>query len=366
MPPKFPTPSEPSQPQRGRIARYAMVLAALVIGFVGAYLTVCALANKSPVAEAGMVYVPGGEFTMGTSSELGWPNEKPAHRVRVESFYIDTTEVTNAEFAKFVEATGYRTTAERKPDLKEIMSQVPPGTPPPSAEMLVPGSLVFTPPREKVLLDNIALWWTWTPGASWRHPEGPGSDIKDRMNHPVVHVSWDDAQAYARWAGKRLPTEAEWECAARAGNDNATYIWGEQRPDDQHQNLANIWQGEFPNRNTQQDGYVRTAPVKSFPPNKLGLYDMSGNVWEWCNDWYDYDLYKKQAAEGIVANPQGPTRSNNPGNPYAQERVQRGGSFLCHESYCTRYRPSARQGTTPDSGMSHAGFRCAKSAQPTP
>jgi formylglycine-generating enzyme required for sulfatase activity len=326
-------------------------------------------ANKSPAAPGGppadMVWIPGGEFTMGTDSELGWPDEKPAHRARVDGFWMDRCEVTNAQFRAFVEATGYVTTAEKAPLLEEIMSQVPPGTPPPAPEDLVPGSLVFTPPRGAVRLDDFSQWWAWTPGADWRHPQGPGSDIAGRDDHPVVQVSWDDAVAYCRWAGKRLPTEAEWEFAARGGLDNRPYVWGDEAPGDSAP-PANIWQGQFPHVNTAADGFAGTAPVRSFKPNGYGLYDMAGNVWEWCADWYQRDLYRQRAGAGVVVNPHGPQETIDPLRPYEPQRVQRGGSFLCNDSYCSRYRPSARHGCSPDTGMSHVGFRCVKDAPVPP
>jgi formylglycine-generating enzyme required for sulfatase activity len=309
-----------------------------------------------------MVWIPGGEFTMGTDSELGWPDERPAHRVRVDGFFMDETDVTNAQFREFVEATGYVTTAEKPPDEEEIMRQVPPGTPRPPKEKLVPGSLVFTPTSGPVGLQDFSQWWRWTPGADWKHPEGPDSDIDGKDDHPVVHVSWDDAVAYAKWAGKRLPTEAEWEFAARGGLDNKPYVWGDDPPADTNIR-ANIWQGHFPYENTAKDGYLRTSPVKAFPPNGYGLYDMSGNVWQWCSDWYDRELYRKRAGKGVTANPKGPDRSLDPQRPFMPQRVQRGGSFLCHDSYCSRYRPSARHGCSYDSGMSHVGFRCVKSPE---
>src|SRR5262245_43615033 len=226
----------------------------------------------------GMVWVPGGEFTMGTDAEIGWPDEKPAHRVRVTGFWIDVTEVTNTQFRDFVQATGYVTTAEKPPSLEEIMRQVPPGTSPPPKEKLVPGSLVFKPSTGPIDTRDFSQWWHWTEGANWRHPEGPASNIAGKDVHPVVHVSWDDAVAYAKWAGKRLPTEAEWEFAARGGLDGKTYTWGEEKPGTGGKWQANIWQGEFPFKNTAADGFERTAPVKSFSPNGYGLYDMAGNV----------------------------------------------------------------------------------------
>lgn len=338
-----------------------LIMLSLAIGaFVVAYAAT-QLSREPLDAPPGMVWIRGGEFLMGTDSELGWPEEKPAHPVRVDGFWIDETEVTNAQFRQFVEATGYVTTAERAPTLEGIMSQLPPGTPPPPPEMLVAGSLVFTPPDESVSLNDFSQWWRWTSGANWRHPEGPGSDLEGRDEHPVVHVSWYDAAAYAEWAGKRLPTEAEWEFAARGRLVGRDFCWGDMPPSDDRI-LANIWHGEFPANNTEIDGFSRTAPVKSFPPNGYGLYDMAGNVWEWCADWYDHDLHRRLAAQGVVVNPTGPEQTHDPRQPFATLRVQKGGSFLCHESYCLRFRPSARHGGAPDTGMSHVGFRCAKSA----
>ena len=319
----------------------------------------------APTGEAppGMVWIPGGEFTMGSTDPLAWPDEAPAHRVYVDGFWMDEHEVTNAEFREFIRAIGYVTTAEREPDVKEILKQSPPGTPPPPKEMLVPGSLVFTPPDRPIGLDDYGQWWKWTPGASWKHPEGPESDLEGRDDHPVVQVSWDDAAAYAKWAGKRLPTEAEWERAARGGLERMPYSWGSAPPSDEAI-FANIWQGHFPDKNTARDGYVRTAPVGSFPPNAYGLRDMAGNVWEWCADWYDRELYRGRAGGEPPRNPRGPARSRDETQPYTPLRVQRGGSFLCNDAYCSRYRPSARHGCSPDTGMSHVGFRCVKSAEP--
>lgn len=312
-------------------------------------------------APTGMVWIPGGEFDFGTNSSLGWPDEKPAHRVMVDGFWLEACEVTNDQFREFVSATRYVTTAEKAPTLEEVMSQVPAGTPPPPPEMLVAGSVVFVPPEQAVQLDDVGQWWKWTPGTSWQHPEGPGSDLTGRGQHPVVQVSWDDAAAYAAWAGRRLPTEAEWEFAARGGLDGKDFVWGSQPPDEEHP-PANLWQGTFPHQNTNVDGFRRTAPVKSFPPNGYGLYDMAGNVWEWCADWYDRSLHARFSQQGLVQNPTGPLLTNDPTQPQAVLRVQKGGSFLCHESYCLRYRPSARHGGAPDTGMSHLGFRCALSA----
>ncbi|MBC7922671.1 MAG: formylglycine-generating enzyme family protein [Ferruginibacter sp.] len=308
---------------------------------------------------AGMVWIPGGTFGMGADSDQARPDEYPKHAVTVDGFWMDAHEVTNAQFREFVAATGYLTTAERKPDWEAIKQQVPAGTPQPPDSVLVASSLVFTPPSGPVPLDNAAQWWRWTAGANWRHPDGPNSGLDGKDNWPVVQVSWDDAVAYARWAGKRLPTEAEWEWAARGGLDNAVYPWGNE-PVDAGREKANSWQGEFPHHNTQRDGYAGAAPVKRFPANGYGLYQMAGNVWEWCADWYHPDYYRTVNQPGGVRNPTGPDRSYDPQEPTVPKRVQRGGSFLCHDSYCSRYRVAARMKASPDTGLAHAGFRCVK------
>ncbi len=306
---------------------------------------------------AGMVWIPGGDFLMGTDDLQANPVERPAHRVRVGGFWIDRTELTNAQFRRFVEATQYVTTAERPVDWEQLKTHVPPGTPKPPDEKLVPGSLVFSPPDHPVPLDDINNWWKWVSGASWRHPDGAGSSIDGKDDYPVVHVSWDDAIAYARWAGKRLPTEAEWEFASRGGLDGKKYAWGDEfQPGGKYQ--ANTWQGHFPETNTDEDGFPRLSPVKSFPPNGYGLHDMIGNVWEWCSDWYRPDTYRLDAARSPVIDPTGPEKSYDPEEPFQPKRVTRGGSFLCSANFCTNYRPSARRGTATDSGMSHLGFRC--------
>ncbi len=313
-----------------------------------------------PNGPPGMVWIPAGEFMMGSDSADAWPAERGEHRVSVDGFWIDPTEVTNAQFAKFVEATDYVTTAEKKPDWEELRKQVPPGTPKPPEETLVAASLVFTPTDMPVPLDNAGQWWSWMPAADWKHPNGPNSTIDGKADHPVVHVSWDDAVAYCRWAGKRLPTEAEWEYAARGGLDRKRYPWGEEKISDVKPQ-CNFWQGQFPYLNTKQDGFVTTAPVKTFAANGYGVHDSGGNVWEWCSDWYRPDTYALQIsrAEGKpLDNPTGPEKSHDPNEPYAEKRVHRGGSFLCNDSYCSSYRCSARRGTTPDSSMNHLGFRC--------
>jgi len=322
-------------------------------------------------AESDMVTIPGGEFTMGSDADYAKANERPAHRVKVSSFLIDKYAVTNAEFAKFVEATGYKTIAERPVDWEELKKQVPPGTPKPPEEMLQPGSLVFLPTDGPVDLRDMSGWWAWTTGADWRHPEGPGSHLDGRDNHPVVQIAWEDAVAYATWAGKRLPTEAEWEFAARGGLDGKRYAWGdEELVDGKYQ--ANRWTGNFPYKNTKEDGFAGTAPVGSFPPNGYGLYDMGGNVWNWCADIYHGSSHSEQAAaREVCCDPKGPAPGAAelplPGDPSpadvpgAVRRVTKGGSFLCCPSYCESFRPSARRGTPPDTGSSHVGFRCARS-----
>jgi sulfatase modifying factor 1 len=349
-----------TQTQRGPLKW--LLLGALAAGSFGTTYALVTWSRSTVTVSLdgppGMVWVPGGEFSMGNDSELAWPDEGPVHQVRVDGFWMDETEVTNAQFREFIKATGYLTTAEQHPNEAEILRQLPAGAPPPAQEDLVAGSLVFRPTAGPVDLDDFPQWWHWTPGASWQHPEGPASHIEGRDDYPVVQISWDDAIAYAKWAGKRLPTEAEWEFAARGGRDGQPYVWGDARPGAGGEWQCNIWQGEFPCRNRVEDGYERTAPVKSFPPNGYGLYDLAGNVWEWCEDFYRYDLYQSRASNGVVVNPSGPTESFDPRNPFGASRVQRGGSFLCNDSYCSRYRPSARHGCAPDTGMSHVGFRC--------
>jgi formylglycine-generating enzyme required for sulfatase activity len=294
-----------------------------------------------------MVWIPGGSFTMGSDNEMT-PDAVPLHEVTLAGFWMDETEVTNDEFAAFVKATGYVTTAEKKPDARDY-----PGVP---ADKLVAGSVCFHAPREEVPLDDHLAWWRYDKGADWRHPEGPKSSIKDRGRHPVVHVSWDDAVAYAKWAGKRLPTEAEWEYASRGGKARQRFNWGDE-PTAGGKWMANVWQGRFPSQNLKADGFYGSAPAKSYRPNAFGLYDVAGNVWEWTADWYRPDYY----AKAPKANPLGPNDSFDPQEPGVPKRVQRGGSFLCSELYCLRYTNGARGKGAPDTGNSHVGFRCARS-----
>ncbi len=262
-------------------------------------------------APPGMVWIPAGTFLMGTDDTAGFPNERPAHRVHVNGFWIDEYDVTNAEFAKFVEATGCVTTAERPARWEDLKKELPPGTPKPVDSALAPGPLVFTPTSGPVPLNDLSAWWRWVAGANWRHPEGPGSSIEGRETHPVVQVSWYDAAAYAQWAGKRLPTEAEWEFAARGGLESKRYGWGDEfRPRGRY--MANTWQGVFPVHDTGEDGFVGTSPVGSFPANGYGLYDMAGNVWQWCSDWYRVDAYIEAASQNVCRDPAGPAESFDP------------------------------------------------------
>jgi formylglycine-generating enzyme len=345
-------------------------------------------------APEGMVWVPGGTFWMGTDDHPQGHDAEPVHLVYVDGFWMDRTEVTNTQFAKFVQATKYVTVAERYPDPKDfphlrpqllgfhekygpellagyptsfpmLVGSVAPGAGLPAAvpwgtaaelyPIVAPFSLVYVRPRILRDFDNKE-WWATVRGADWRHPEGPGSDLKNRENHPVVHIAYEDAVAYAKWAGKRLPTEAEWEFAARGGLDRKPYAWGDEA-EPKGKCMANVWQGEFPIENTLKDGFAGTAPVGSFPPNGYGLYDMAGNVWEWCSDWYRPDYYQKSPRR----NPQGPTASYDPGEPGVPKRVRRGGSFLCCDNYCSAYMMGVRGKGEPTSSTCHGGFRCVKS-----
>jgi formylglycine-generating enzyme required for sulfatase activity len=330
-----------------------------------------------------MVWIPGGEFSMGSEASIdslcGLPgltrDAQPIHRVRVDGFWMDATEVTNEQFEKFVQATGYITIAERTPTQEEF-----PTAPP---ENLIAGSTVFTPTAEPVPLNDLYQWWRYEKGANWRHPLGAHSDLKGSEKYPVVHIAYDDAVAYAKWAGKRLPTEAEWEFAARGGLERSSYPWGDElKPGGKW--MANTYQGEFPTKDAGSDGFVGIAPVAQFPPNGYGLYDMAGNVWEWCNDWYRADTYARRAylripssvgaevtrlklfrdessLSGVAHNPQGPDIPFDPTEPTEKKRVHRGGSFLCTDQYCTRYMVGTRGKGEVTTGSNHLGFRCVKS-----
>jgi formylglycine-generating enzyme required for sulfatase activity len=307
-----------------------------------------------------MAWIPGGEFSMGANDptdkndEVGMKgalDARPIHRVYVDGFFMDKTDVTNAQFEEFVRATGYVTVAERKPRLEDF-----PGAPP---ENLVAGSVVFTSPGHPVELNDHFKWWNYVPGANWRHPLGPKSDIKGKDHYPVVHIAYEDAEAYAQWAGKRLPTEAEWEFAARGGRSGERFVWGEEFCiAGRHQ--ANTHQGHFPDKDNGEDGFVGISPVASYPPNSYGLYDMAGNVWQWVSDWYRPDYYARLAKDGVVRNPRGPDSPFDPAEPNTQKRVHRGGSFLCTDQYCSRYIVGTRGKGEIDTGTNHLGFRCVK------
>lgn len=310
----------------------------------------------------GMVWISGGEFSMGAQNppdmdEVGMKatkDSRPVHRVYVDGFFMDKTDVTNAEFERFVTATKYVTVAERKPRAEDY-----PGAPP---ENLVAGSVVFAPPKHPVSLDNYYQWWTYVPGANWRHPLGANSNIAAKGNYPVVHIAYEDALAYAKWASKRLPTEAEWEFAARGGLSGKPYVWGEEfRPKGKW--MANTHEGHFPDEDTGGDGYSGIAPVGRFSPNGYGLYDMAGNVWQWTSDWYRPDYYQQLKSAGVARNPQGPDSSNDPSEPGRAKKVHRGGSFLCTDQYCSRYMVGTRGKGEVDTGTNHLGFRCIMTPQ---
>ena len=327
--------------------------------------------NTEPAPESapeGMIWIPGGEFSMGSDSACEsicslpgvTQDAMPIHRVYVDGFWMDETEVTNAQFAAFVAATGHVTVAEQKPTQAEF-----PTAPP---ENLVAGSTVFTPTAHPVPLNDYFQWWTYAAGADWRHPTGPDSDLTGREDYPVVQIAFEDAEAYARWAGKRLPTEAEWEFAARGGAAGDLYAWGNQlQPGGRFQ--ANIYQGEFPvtDGDTGADGFRGIAPVRQYAPNPFGLYDVAGNVWEWTSDWYRPDYYETLAAAGGVArNPPGPDSPFDPAEPTEKKRVHRGGSFLCTDQYCTRYMVGTRGKGEVRTGSNHVGFRCIRAPAEMP
>ena len=314
-------------------------------------------------APEGMTWIPGGEFSMGAVDPLGQDanivgmqateDSRPIHRVRVNGFWMDKTEATNRQFAEFVKATGYLTVAERTPRAEDF-----PGAPP---ENLVAGSVVFTPPDHAVPLDTHFRWWSYVRGANWRHPSGPESDLKGRDEFPVVHVAYEDVEAYAKWAGKRLPTEAEWEFAARGGKSGQVYPWGNEFLVD-GEFMANTHQGHFPDEDTHADANGGIARVASYPANGYGLFDVAGNVWEWTSDWYRPDYYAELARSGVARDPRGPDTSYDPSEPGTQKRVHRGGSFLCTEQYCSRYMVGTRGKGEPSTGTNHLGFRLVRNA----
>ena len=304
-------------------------------------------APPSGEAPRGMVRIPGGTFRMGCD-DCGMPDAEPVHLVTVDAFWMDQTPVTNGQFAEFVAATGYVTISERTPEAKDY-----PGVP---ADKLVAGSACFKPPGGPVPLDDPYAWWTYQVGANWKHPEGPSTNLDGRQDHPAVHIAWVDAQAYATWAGRRLPTEAEFEFAARGGQDGKHFAWGDElTPGGKW--AANIWQGQFPWHDAGDDGYRSTSPVKAFPPNGFGLYDVGGNVWQWTADWYRPDYFARVSSLGTAQNPKGPADSLDPQEPGIPKRVQKGGSFLCSDQYCARYHVGSRGKAAVDSGGSNVGFR---------
>jgi formylglycine-generating enzyme len=297
----------------------------------------------------GMRWVEGGSFLMG--SDRHYPEEAPAHRARVSGFFMDETPVTNRQFRRFVEGTGYVTFAERPPDPQMYPTALP--------ALLVPGSAVFFKTTRAVNLGDCSQWWQYVPGADWRHPEGPESSVDDRDEHPVVHLAYEDAEAYAAWSGKSLPTEAEWEFAARGGLEGAAYVWGEEFAPGGTV-MAKTWQGEFPWQNLLADGFERTSPVRSYPPNGFGLFDMAGNVWEWTSDFFTLPPGESLNPCCVPSNPR--VTEAEPGDPTATDghiprRVIKGGSHLCAPNYCLRYRPAARQGEAIDTSTRHIGFR---------
>ncbi len=292
-----------------------------------------------------MVWIPGGSFLMGGKDAQTLPDARGLHRVFVSGFWMDETEVTNAQFKEFIDATGYITSAERSPNEGNLIMAA-------NHDVILPKepfSWCFK--EEKTPAKNSGDWWEPVRGASWNHPFGPGSDIIGKETHPVVHISWYDAMAYCQWAGKRLPTEAEWEYAARGGYAKRNYPWG----NDLDFSLANYWQGVFPDFFLNRDGFLKTSPVRSFAPNPYGLYEIGGNAWEWCLDWYSPDFYQQSKKSGVSINPSGPHKGNQP-----LLKVIRGGSFLCSESYCSGYKVSTRMKSAPCSGTEHIGFRCVR------
>ncbi|HKC56625.1 MAG TPA: formylglycine-generating enzyme family protein [Vicinamibacterales bacterium] len=347
------------RPRRRRLGWRRIAVAAIAVAGLWLLWARSAATARGGTPD-GMVWIPAGEFWMGAQHVPGRDtvgmqatrDARPIHQVYVDGFWMDTTVVTNAEFARFADATGYVTVAERTPRAEDF-----PGAPP---ENLVAGSVVFAPPDHRVPLNNYLQWWSYEPGASWRHPEGPRSDLRGRERYPVVQVAYEDAEAYARWADKRLPTEAEWELAARGGLSGKPYVWGDEfRPGGRW--MANTHQGQFPMTDTGEDAHVGLAAVGLYPANGYGLYDMAGNVWQWVSDWYRPDYYAQLARQGTIArNPRGPASSFDPDEPSQPKRAMRGGSFLCTDQYCSRYIVGTRGKGEVSSGANHLGFRCVR------
>jgi sulfatase modifying factor 1 len=335
---------------------YFLFLLTISIGYISCNNSADRTPKNTP---DGMVWISGGSFLQGAvpQDKAAMMHEKPQHKVTVDGFFMDITEVTNSQFKKFVDATNYITVAEQKIDWNGLKKQLPAGTEKPHDSILQPGSLIFKKTKNSAPnLYDFSQWWKWEIGANWKHPKGKNSSITGKENYPVVHIAYEDALAYCKWANRRLPTEAEWEFAARGTQQNSTYFWGND------ENLlsknANSWEGEFPVTNTKMDGFEDLAPVKSYPPNSIGLYDMAGNVWEFTSDWYNTNYYNEIAQQNLeLKNPTGATIGYTPTNPYIQERIIKGGSFLCNASYCASYRISSRMGTSIDSSLEHVGFR---------
>lgn len=331
------------------------------------FATACSVPEENELASkdaelhhdsTAMVRIPAGGFWMGASEDsLALAREYPRHRVNVDAFLMDVYEVTNTAFAEFVTATGYQTVAERPLNWNEFKEQLPPGSPMPREEYFLPGSMVFMANPDIFNYIDYSQWWSWVIGADWRHPFGPDSNLEGLHNHPVVHVTYEDAAAYAKWAGKRLPTEAEWEWAARGGLPNSPMPWGSEGVEE-GEPRCNTWNGTFPACNTAWDGFVGTSPAGSYEPNGYGIHDVAGNVWEICSDWYDESHYALHAADSVIENPIGPETWLYPPEPHDPKRVMRGGSFLCNASYCASYRVSARMPFSASTSMSHIGFRC--------
>ena len=337
-----------------RIFVYPLLFIMVKILFSIIFLSLTCISSFAK-STSDMVYIEKGTFWMGSDAgnqampHGGINNESPVHEVKLDGFWIDKHPVTNEQYAKFVKAAGYATYSEQTPKAEDWPGALP--------EMLVPASIVFKKPTTKVNMNNLYNWWEYKPGASWQHPEGPQSNIKKRVDHPVVHVTYDDAAAYCTWAGKKMLTEAQWEYAARGGLTKKVYTWGDQ-PDHLKKKLMNFWEGEFPYKNRGSDGHLTTSTVGSFPVNGYGLYDMAGNVWEWVSDWYHPRYYEVRPKINPAGVPK--EQSLDPHEPGIPKRIVKGGSFLCSENYCTGYRPSARMATDPRSSSNHTGFRCVK------